>query len=59
MTQAELAASIGRFGQSAIANYETGIRHPNVTTLKAIRDVFLSKGIKCTLDDLADDMRAA
>jgi len=59
ITQSDLASLIGKSGQSSIANYERGIREPDISTLKAIRDAFVSKGISCTLDDLVTANQAA
>ena len=49
MTQEELASKVGVLNTS-ICNYETGIREPNIDTLKA-----LAKALDCTVDELLAD----
>ena len=51
LTQEQLAAIIG-VGQSAIANWETGMRKPDVITL-----IQLAKALDCTADDLLVDIK--
>jgi len=47
MTQAEFAEKLGGVSQSAVGNWETGKREPNISTVIRIADIF-----RVILDDL-------
>ena len=49
MTQTELAEKVG-VGDTAICNYEKGLREPNLGTLKKLATV-----LECTVDELIGD----
>lgn len=49
MTQIELAEKVG-VGDTAICNYEKGLREPNLGTLKKLATV-----LECTVDELIGD----
>ncbi len=50
-SQAEVAAVLG-CRDSAVGNYENGLRNPDLDTCRAITKFFVVKGLSVTLDDV-------
>lgn len=51
MTQRELAEACG-LGQSAIGNYEAGVRKPSFGVVAKVVRVIRSRGVRVSIDDI-------
>ncbi|MFC0268549.1 helix-turn-helix domain-containing protein [Kushneria aurantia] len=58
MTQRELGEATN-LGQTAIANYETGYRTPDLDKVRAIVSALRRRGVEVTLDDVVGEPTAA
>ncbi|WP_162617852.1 helix-turn-helix domain-containing protein [Salinicola halophilus] len=55
LTQRELGEATG-LGQTAIANYESGYRSPDLNRVARIVVALRRRGVKVTIDDIIGDL---